>query len=134
VTSGGMTNLTNLTETLVAGAKYSGILLLPVNDTVAADGFALDFNGGSATMTSVEFGFVSTPVGWTMAGVNSSTALATAITATVVTTSDVFVAIAFTCVCNAAGTLIPRIEPNSYTSGTLTVQGGGSFTLNTMNN
>lgn len=103
-----MTNLSDLSEPLVAGRSYSGFLGFFANNSTATDGLKIDFNGGSATMTSVQFGFSGTPVGATL-GVSQSTAESTAITVTTATTADIFYLVGFTCVCDAGGTLIPRM-------------------------
>lgn len=124
-----LASLTDLTLTLIAGRKYVGRLVLVVDEGLAADGFKFDLNGGSATMTSVTFGF-SSAIGATL-GTRTSTALATAITLTALAdTSDVILEIPVTLVCNAAGTIIPRQAKNGNVAGaTLTLRTGGYFLL-----
>src|SRR5438105_14232577 len=56
-----MANLTDLSLTLLAGAKYVGALVLFANNSTAAEGLQFDLGGGAATMTSLEFGFAATP-------------------------------------------------------------------------
>ena len=104
--------MTNLSLTLVAGRKYFGRLVVFAKNATAASGLQFDFGGGTCTATSVTFGFAGTPIGWTMS-TNLSTALATTIKVTTATTTDVVCVIEFAMVCNAAGTLIPRIANNS---------------------
>ncbi len=125
-------SLTDLTINLIAGRKYTGFVRLPINNALAADGFKLDLNGGSATMTSIEFGW-SEALGATV-GVRTSTALATAITLTVLPdTNDLWVTVPVTLVCNAAGTIIPRQAKNADAAGaTLTLRTGGHFWLEDM--
>jgi hypothetical protein len=104
--------MTNLSLTVNAGRFYFGRLVVLAKNATAASGLKFDFGGGSATATSVTFGFAGTPLGWTMS-TGLSTALATAILVTTATTTDVVCVIEFTMVCNAGGTLIPRIANNS---------------------
>lgn len=131
VTNTGTTlaSLSDLSLTLVAGRKYFGELRLFVNDATAADGLKIDLNGGTATMTSIEFG-ISEALGATV-GTRTSTALATAVTLTALPdTNDLIVTIPITLVCNAAGTFIPRQAKNSDAGGaTLTVRAGSYLWL-----
>lgn len=122
-------NLTDLTVTLKAGRKYTGHLCLPINGGLAADGVKFDLNGGTATMTSVHYGFESA-IGATI-GTRTSTALATAINITALAdTNDVYIKIPITLVVNAAGTLIPRQAKDSDAAGaTLTHRAGGYLWL-----
>jgi hypothetical protein len=118
-----MSSLTDLTLTLVAGRKYFGELVLFAHNSTAAEGLQFDLNGGSATMTSIEFGFAGAAVGAT-GGVVVSTALGTALTDTVVSTTDVCYVIPMSLVVNAAGTIIPRFAEVSHTTGTATINNG----------
>lgn len=121
-------SLPDLTLNLLAGRKYVGRLVVPLKNTTAAEGVKFDLNGGSATFTSIEFGF-SAALGATV-GVRTSTAIATAITLTALAdTNDVIIEIPITCVVNAAGTLIPRQAENSHSTGTLTVRAGAYIVL-----
>lgn len=130
-----MSNLTDLSMTLIAGRKYTGRLVVFANNSTAAEGLQFDFNGGSATFTSIEFGFAATPPGSGLTlGTLTSTAAGTAVTATTATTADAVYTIEFTCVCNAAGTIIPRFAEVSHTSGTATVKLGSNFWLEDMPN
>lgn len=120
-----MASLTDLSITLVAGRKYFGKLVIFANNSTAAEGLQFDFNGSTATMTSFEAGFSSTPPGSGLVlGTLTTTALGTALTATTATTADAIYTIEFSLVCNAAGTLIPRFAEVTHTSGTATVKLG----------
>jgi hypothetical protein len=123
-----MSNLTDLTMNLLAGRKYIGRIVLIANNSAGTEGLAFDFNGGSATMTNFQATAEETPIGATL-GVTNATALGTAITSTVVATTDTIYAINITLVCNAAGTFIPRFAEVSHTSGTATVRLGSYMML-----
>ncbi len=124
-----LANLTELSITVAAGQRYTGRIVLPINNALAADGFKLDLNGGTATMTLVEFGF-SSAVGSTL-GTRTATALNTAITITVLPdTNDLIIEIPVTMVVNAGGTVIPRQAKVADAAGaTLTIRAGGYFHL-----
>jgi hypothetical protein len=124
-----MSNITDLTINVQAGRKYSGTFAFIANNSTAAEGVQFDFNGGSATVTSIQFMFESTPPGVTLGTVNSA-AIGTAITATTVTTTDRAYKVYFDVVVNAGGTLIPRVAEVSHTSGTVTVKAGSTSLLN----
>lgn len=125
-------NLTELSLTLKAGRKYTGRLTLRVSNSTAADGLLLDFDGGSATMTSFAAGIVANVQGATL-GTTVSTALATDLTATALNgTGDNWIEVAISLVCNGAGTLIPRAAMNADTGGTLTVALGSYLWLEDM--
>ncbi len=126
--------LSDLTVELSAGQKVSGHMVLFANNSTAGEGIKIDLGGGTATWTSIQFGLAGTPCGGTV-GVVTSTAIATALTITTVSTSDAAYTIAFAGVVNAAGTLIPRAAENSsHTSGTVTVQINSYLRLNTSGN
>lgn len=131
-----MANLTDLSRTLIAGRKYTGRLVLFANNSTAAEGLQIDFNGGGATMTSFEAGFAATPPGSGLVlGTLTTTGIATALTVTTATTGDACYTIEFTLVCNAAGTFIPRFAENSaHTSGTATVRLGSNIWIEDMPN
>jgi hypothetical protein len=115
--------ITGLTGNLNAGRKYIGKVILKCNDSTAADGIKLDFNGGTATMTSF-WAAASEPVGGTtVLGTAISTSLAGVINWTTIT-GETVIEVNFSLVCNAAGTLIPRQAQNSHSTGTLTVELG----------
>lgn len=113
-----MANITGLTSTLVSGKKYAGCLVLFAGDSVAADGLKVDFDGGTATMTS--FSAQTKIYGTTLLTSTNTTAIATDILAATMTgVGSVEVVFAF--VANGAGTFIPRFAKNSNTTGTATV-------------
>jgi hypothetical protein len=122
-------NLADLTLTLKAGRKYTGVLRLLCNDSVAADGVKLDFNGGTATMTAFAAGVVGNVQGAT-AGTTVSTSLAGAVNFTAMSgTGTHYIDVAVTLVVNAAGTFIPRFAQNAHTTGTATALTGSYLWL-----
>jgi hypothetical protein len=128
-----MANLADLTMQVQASQKVSGVLYVFAKNSTAGEGLQFDFNGGTATFTSIEFGFGGTPAGATV-GTAFSQAIATAITCTTVATTDACYTIPFNGVVNAAGTLIPRFAEVSHTSGTATVEINSSAYLTTAYN
>ncbi len=116
-----MSAVSDLSFTVVAGVKYVGTISVFANDSTNTDGLAFDLNGGSATFTDLEFGFAAQPAGSTL-GTVTSTAPGTAVTITVVSTSDAVYTISFAFTCNAGGTVIPRFSQNAHSSGTATVR------------
>ena len=109
------------------GARRPG-LLLP-----GAEGLKLDFNGGTATMTSFQATAESTPVGATN-GTTTSNALATALSWTAVGTADAVFAVAVSVVVNAGGTFVPRIAEVTHSTGTVTAELGSYLILEDCNN
>jgi hypothetical protein len=124
-----MANITDLTVTLQAGRKYAGQYSFIAKNSTAAEGLQFDLAGGAATFTSIEFMFRCTPPGVTL-GTTVSAAAGTALTATTATATDVVYTIYFNCVCNAAGTLIPRFAEVSHTTGTATILLGSIAEIN----
>jgi hypothetical protein len=119
-----MANLSGLSITLIAGRKYFGELMLFANNSAGTtEGLQIDFNGGTATMTSFEAGLAGAPVGATIT-TSTTTALATALSMSAVSTNDQVYVVKFSLVCNAAGAFIPRVAEVSHTTGTVTVQLG----------
>lgn len=124
-----MANLADLTITLIAGRKYTGRMSVKCVNSVAAEGIAFDFNGGTATMTSFAAGAgVLASGGTDTVGVNVSTALATALTFTTLT-GETWITIELSMVCNAAGIFVPRFAENTSTIGTATVRLGSYLWL-----
>lgn len=118
-----MSNLTDTTINVVSGVTYFGTLILIANNSTAAEGLKFDFNGGSATVSSIAFGFGSAPAASVTFGTLTSTAIGTAVTVTTATTADLIYTVNFSFVCNGSGTIIPRFAENSaHTSGTATVR------------
>jgi hypothetical protein len=120
-------NLTDLTMNLLANRKYFGEVVIFANNSTGAEGLAFTF-AGTVGVTSVEFGFLATPPGATL-GTVTSTALATPITVTVVSTSDACYSIAFGIVVSTAGTLIPAFAEVSHATGTATAKLNSYFWL-----
>jgi hypothetical protein len=122
-------NLTDLSVTLAAGRKYTGILAVRCSDSTAAEGIKFDFNGGTATMTSFNAGVTGNVQGAT-AGTTVSAALATAMNFTAMNgTGDHWVAFAVSLVCAVGGTFVPRFAQNSHSTGTATAALGGFLHL-----
>jgi hypothetical protein len=122
-------NLTDLTETLVAGRKYVGVMAVRCSDSVAADGIKFDFNGGAATTTSFNAAVAGNVQGAT-AGTTVSAALATALNFTAMSgTTDHWITFAVSLVCNAGGTFIPRMAQNAHSTGTATAALGSYLWL-----
>lgn len=122
--AGTLTNLADLSITLIAGRKYTGRLVLKCVNSVAADGVQIDANGGTATATSFwAAAGVLASNGTDTVGTNIATALNGVMNFTVLTGETVIV-VEFSIVCNAAGTLIFRAAENAHTTGTLTVRLG----------
>lgn len=124
-----MANITGLSATLIAGRKYTGELILKCVNTTAAEGIAVDFDGGNATMTSFAAG-AGVLTGGTRVIVNEvSSALATDFDWSTIT-GETWIIVKFTLVCNAAGTFIPRFrESTAHTSGTATISLGSYMWL-----
>lgn len=113
--------ITGLTATVVAGRKYFGELVVFCSEATAVDGLRLDFDGGTATMTSFEAqGYVTDTIG--VRSLARTSALATDITDTT-TTGDSMAVVKFAFVVNAGGTFIPRVAKEADAAGaTLTVK------------
>jgi hypothetical protein len=126
--------LSDLTLELTAGQKVTGIFHIFANNSTAGEGLKFDLNGGSASFTSIEFGFAGTPTGATVTGA-TSTAIGTALTCSTVSTSDACYSIFFSGVVNNAGTLVPRFAENStHSTGTATAELNSSAILFTTAN
>lgn len=107
-----MTNIGDLAITVKAGRRYSFRIVLRVEDETAIDGLKFDFDGGSATMSSIWISYVLYDSTGLLGGVQDSTALATDATYTTVT-GKAKLEIEGCMVVNAAGTVIPRFAKNS---------------------
>lgn len=113
-----MANITDLSETLVAGKKYEFRLILFVAESVAAEGIKIDFDGGNATMTSFRaHGKISDA---SLLLSTQTTAIATDFAVTTIT-GDGLIEVYGAFVVNGAGTFIPRFSQNTHTLGTATV-------------
>jgi hypothetical protein len=128
-----MANLTDLSITFIGGRKYTGILTFFAKNSTPGEGLQFDLNGGTATMTSFEAGFASTPPGTGLAlGTLTTTSLGTALTVNTATSGDAIYTIPITLVCNAGGTFIPRFAELSHSSGTATVELGSYLWMEDM--
>ena len=126
-----MSNLTDLSTTLVAGKTYSFRMVLFVSESTAADGIKVDFDGGTATATD----FRSHGTIFSSSALVLSTgvsAIATDFTVATLT-GDSLVEIYGTITVNGAGTFIPRAAQNGHTTGTLTVYRGGHIFVTDVN-
>jgi hypothetical protein len=133
VTSSSITpaNITGLSATVAAGRTYTGEIVLYYNQSVSADGFRFDLDGGTATATNFRStAVISDSVSSRFLGMN--TAIATDYTDTT-TTGNAQVRISFTCTVNAAGTLIPRVALEAFSTGVGTVYVGSYMTVKDMN-
>ena len=133
--AGTLKNLTDLTLTPIAGRKYvKGELCLKCNNSVAAEGIQLDFNGGTATWTSFWAGAnIQSTSGTDTPGTTIITSIAGVINYTLLT-GETIIIVKFRGICNAGGTLIPRVAENSHVSGTLTVELGSWITMSDCSN
>ena len=121
VALGGGTNVTitpadtGLSVTLKAGRKYHFKVILWVTETTAADGLRVDFDGGTATMTSFrQNGYVSDTV--SVRPLAQTTALATDVTDTT-TTGAAMAVFEGTLLVNAGGTFVPRYAKEADAAG-----------------
>ena len=114
---------TALSVTLLAGRSYRIECCLKIANSTAADGIKVDFNGGTATITTFFAG--ASFIGSVTAGVVVSEALDTDLTATVVTGTDMMIINGYIEV-DGAGTFILRAAEVVDGGGTLTV-GAGSW-------
>lgn len=129
-----LSNLTDLSLTVVAGRKYAGYLTVIAKNSTAAEGLVFDAQGGSATWTSFEWGFTATPPGSGLVLGAVTGGFVNSISVSTATTADAIYTIYITGVCNAGGTFIPRFSEGSHTSGTATVVLGSSLWLEDMPN
>ena len=124
-----MQSITGLSVALQANRAYAFRCVLYVNQTVAADGAQFDFDGGTATATTVRrhtlfFNGTGNLVAATagtagLADLSTDTVYAsTAVTTDSESRTDGFILV------NAAGTLIPRFSMEAVSTGVLTVYAG----------
>lgn len=124
-----MANMTGLSQTLAAGAVYKGRLVAKCQDSTAAEGISIDFDGGAATATAFAGGAALLTGGTTVAVTTVSSALATDFNWTTIT-GETWIAIDFTITVNAGGTFIPRYcQGTAHTSGTATMYRGTSLSM-----
>ena len=123
-----MANITALSITLAA-IKYSFELVLFVNESVAAEGFKIDFDGGAAIMTNFR-----------VHGLFYDTALLKSVQTSALATDmdqasfigDGVIIVKGSMEVSGAGTFIPRFAQSSHTSGTATVYRGSYLTMMSM--
>lgn len=128
-----MASLTDLTLTLAA-ASYFGRFILKCNNTVAAEGIQLDFNGGTAVMTRFwAIAFVLRQGGTVSGGTTISTSLAGILGALTLTGECLFEIVLFLNI-SQAGTFIPRVAEATSVTGTLTAEVGSHLWLNLLSN
>lgn len=113
---------TNLSLNVVAGVKYTLELRIFASNSVAADGFKIDFNGGSATMTEFVAGSATSLVTGTTSSLSGTFSNGTLTGTNMVTISGSFKP-------SANGTFIVRGAENAHTTGTLTFGKGSSLVL-----
>jgi hypothetical protein len=119
-----MSNITDLSLTLLAGATYIGTAVFKCADSTAAEGISIDFDGSAATMTAFAAGAGVLTGGTTVAVTTVSSALATDLNWTTIT-GETWITVQLGFTVNAAGTFIPRFcQGTAHTSGTATVYRG----------
>jgi hypothetical protein len=125
-----LTNLADLSQTVVTGRKYTGRLVLKCNNSTAAGGIKIDLGGGTATMTS--FWAVASPAG--SAGSGGTIATGTLVSTTLTggltystITGETLITVEVSFVVSVGGTFIPRVATNS--AGTMTAELGSSLWL-----
>lgn len=123
---------TNLSVTLVSGRTYSFDLSIYVTESTAVDGWKIDFNGGSATITNfVANCFSTNETGGSVAlGAATTAALATVINATTTVTTGVqLIECHGTVVPSSSSTFIVRGAQNAHSTGTVTFKRGSSLSM-----
>ncbi len=124
-----MANLTALSLSLKASGTYSGTLVLKVSNSTAAEGVAVDLDGGNCTATTFAAGAGILTGGTTVTVTAVSSALATDFDWSTIT-GETWITFQITIVVNGAGTFIPRFrESTAHTSGTVTVAVGSYIAL-----
>jgi hypothetical protein len=110
---------TNLSWTVIAGRYYDIDLELKVSNSTAADGFQMDFGGGSCSATTF-WAEIALMNGSDIAGTVTATSLTGAMNYTTVTGTCYF-RVKGRLKVNAGGTLILRAAGNTDVSGTMTL-------------
>lgn len=125
--SGDYTNATTtfsntaLSYTLTTGRAYNFKVIFFISDSLAADGAKLDFNGGTAAMTT--FRAHCTLFDTALLASQQQTTLAGVFNAATVTGSAYFECYGYA-LPSGSGTFIPRLAQNAHTTGTLTAFAG----------
>jgi len=115
---------TSISGTLVSGKRYEFTLTLFVSESVAADGVAIDFDGGSVTMT--DFRAHATVYDTALVLSQQVSGIDTDIAAATIT-GDTLIVVRGYCLVNTGGTFIPRFSQASHSSGTLTLRKGSNL-------
>lgn len=116
--------VTGLTTNVISARKYAGRLMIRMDEsTTPTSGFKLDFNGGSATMTSFWAACAQQVGGALVAVAQISTSLAGVINYSTIT-GDTYLSCDVSFVPSGSGTFIPRMAQNAASGGTLNVRLG----------
>lgn len=117
----GTLTATNLSWTVIAGRFYDIDLEIKISNSLAADGFQMNFAGGTCSATTF-WAMMNTEVsgGTEVAGTLVSTTLATVLNYTTITGTN-YVRIKGRLKVNAGGTLIIKAATNTTVSGTMTL-------------
>lgn len=125
------TAVTGLSKYVYAGLGYEFTTVLFVNDSIAADGARVDFDGGTATMTDVRIH--CTLFDTALLASTQTTAIATDFTAATVT-GDAMMECHGGFTVNAAGTFVPRVAKNTNTTGTITTYKNSTLVVHSSQN
>ncbi len=124
-----MANITDLSLTLAASGVYVGQMVLKCANSTAAEGIAVDFDGGASTMTAFAAGAGVVTGGTTVTVTAVSSALATDLDWSTIT-GQTWISVQIALTCNAGGTLIPRFrESTAHSAGTATISRGSYLEL-----
>ena len=111
---------TNLSFTVISGRTYTFDTALFLQDSVAAEGAQIDFNGGTATATNFRVHCILDDTTTTITNSAQATALATAFSVATLTGVAQWKCHG-TFVPSAAGTFIVRGRQGTHATGTLTI-------------
>ena len=124
-----MANMTGCSIQVTSGFKYTFKGIFYLNDSVAADGAKIDFDGGAATMTNFRCHCTAFDTALNLS--SQSSALATDFAATTFTGAGMFECHG-TMEPSSTSTFIPRIAQNAHTTGTLTLARGSYLLVEDM--
>jgi hypothetical protein len=114
-------SINNCTINVISGRRYTGRGIFYVNDSIAADGAKVDFNGGSAGVTN--FRAHCTAFDTALGLSSQGTALSTAYSVSTLTGNGYFECYV-TFEPSSSGTFIPRFAQANHSTGTLTLARG----------
>lgn len=119
---------TGLSVNVTSGRKYEFVATLKMSDSVAADGVAVDFGGGSATASNFWAVYVIHDTGSEILE-GGVAALATDISVSTLDGSggDGWIAISGSFEPSSTGTFALRFAQNAHTTGTLTLYRGSTL-------